>query len=387
MLSGKLAKMFRFEYAPWDFIPHPFRIYEKPHDIAKDQKEVVYAILRGGDLYFRPPTLNPIVRDLSPQGEIDAWQSMLAEFRFYDAVVKTGEIGNVALQTYSDITKELVDAELTAHAVRSIENFISLDELTAVELKKLRRDRARTFGEDTEHAYSSDRWYHVLIVEKARRLYKPASIFRNATTIIPEVSPNPRQSKFFGLSALKTLLKHSREAAPYLFAWATFCIRAAAKGEAYADGVSTKTSNQWTPQEDYLLINHYRKFPKMTKEEVNQLKRKLPTHAWTAILHRVRWLNRILAKVLHVSRMKTHTIGRLSFSDPSPEARQREVMRILFVLGVVSYRQSLNERARGHMPLLAPILSLSDAKVDLLHLPYKYRMQEFETQIKKQLSE
>lgn len=373
-------KVYLFRYTPWDHIPYDYKCYAKPCVIPPDVEELAYAVSHRGQLHFRPPTLRPITRD-SPPGEVAAWQAMLATYRFYDQVAEAGEIGEVAMRAYADITKALVNEELTKQAEKTIKNFVSLDLLSKAELKRLRRARAKAFGEDPDSAEPASRWYIKLIIEKAKRVKRNIDVFHRATVVIPEVSSTPMETRFFSQHALKTLLPLAKDEAPYLYAWATVCLKAAIKGPAFSD-VPLDERARWTPQEDHLLIQGYRRLGMKANAKDDLVHALGGRHDWEAIKRRARWINTTLASVLHSRQMAKYTVGKLWFADKPPLTRPREIMRILFVLGVASYRQSLGEELTLNMPSITQIFVLHPVKLDFLHLPNRYRVEDFEKQIK-----
>lgn len=382
--DGRTVKVYPFPYTPYEHVPRVFADFEKPLSFHAKQNEVAYAIQYRKELFFRPPTIAPITKD-SPQCEKDAWQKAMATFRINEHFTKTGEIGAVKARPYEEVAKELCDAELELTAAKEIENFLSLDELSNAELKRMRRLTAKRYGEDPEHAAEGERWYYDKVRALARRTLPVSAVCRSARVIIPEIRdeqtgrPVPTMAKFFSRQALKRVQQVAGDA-PYLYAWATYCLKAHAVGITFAAQPQDNTKQgHWTPQEDLILLQQYRAYPRMKKPEKAALLTELPRYNWDGIVRRARQLNSMLADVLMPSQMHRFTVGKLWFPETQSDVeRLHAIKQLLVVIGIASYRRYLGEPLRRGLTSVAKALTLEPKVLSNLVLPHTYRSDHFE---------
>lgn len=381
----RTIKVYPFPYLPFEHVPHIFSTFERLPNFNTDQKEIAYAILYKGELYFRPPTLVPLTAS-SAKCEVDAWQKAMSTFRIVEHFTKTGEIGDVKARPYDEVAKELCDAELELTAAKELEHFVSLNQLSNAELKRVRRLTAKRYGEDSEYAAEGERWYYDKVKALARRQLPVSAVCRSARVIIPEIRdpdtgrPVPKTAKFFSRQALKRVQQVAADA-PYLYAWATYCLKAHAVGITFAAQKDDPTKQgHWTPKEDLVLLQAYHAYPRMEKADKAALLTELPRYNWDGVVRRARQLNSLLNEVLSAAQMHRFTVGRFWFEEAQrdPVQRLRIIKQLLTIIGVASYRRYLGEPLRRNLTPVAKALTLSDKSLDALAIPNTYRSDHFE---------
>jgi hypothetical protein len=164
-----------------------------------------------------------------------------------------------------------------------------------------------------------------------------------------------------------------QEPAYYIYAWSQFC------REHYAGSLPTKQalpgdSDRWTPQEDMLLLMHYRR-PRMRNGDWTDVLSKLYNIRGRDITRatasrRIRTCNKLLEQAMHPT-----TFGHFSFGGcygPGMVEARTRAKRTVLVLGYLFYHQRVLGKVYQKLPNVSGILNRPNEDILALDLPQAY---------------
>jgi hypothetical protein len=389
----RMAKVHTFCFRPIEHVQREFTTFERPFWLATplgeaDYEENVYAISFKGQLYFAQPAIPP--KDM-PECERSATKRAMDRLSCVAQFAATGDVTQIVNKSKTQQMRELQEAEWLRTAPHIIENFLSLDALTQQQLRKVKRETNRRIGEDTDNPYSGENWYQNTMLNLARRTLPVSAVRRTAYCIIPgRNDEEPKEHVFYSVQTLKQFQEESKgnvipispniplppgvDAAPYIYAWATFCINAHRSGASYAIKDPGRNSH-WTPPEDQLLVRHYRRFPRLKNEEKAALLRLLPNHSWKGITQRVRQINTMLKELLTHPRMQRCEVGRAWLNGADPDI---EAVRLSLLIGIGMNRRYQGEPLHVKLESVGDVFKLDEDTLKALVLPNTYRSDQFE---------
>jgi hypothetical protein len=307
-------------------------------------------------------------------------------------------VGNALDKSRSEQINNLKEREYKQTAAAIIENFLSLDDLTSSEMKRVRRKTAERIGQDPDTPYAGSRWYQEMVLSTAHRGLTASSVRRRAFAFIPGRNKGePKLWPFYSAGALKQFQAAAKgmdtvrddrpvappeEVAPYVYAWATFCLLAGNAG--LIDPVKEPGANgHWTPEEDYILIRHYRAHPRMKRHERVELLRKLPRHNWRALTRRAYQLNQLLEQVLSAPRLQHYVVGKLWVPEAnSEEQRDQEAKRLALIVGVGHFLRYNKHELHRNVGYVNDAMKLTHDALAKIALPYSYRSEQFATLVR-----
>jgi hypothetical protein len=388
----RLSKLHAFPYRPSDHVPPKYKEAGTEHFLTfpANREEVAYGIIYRNNLYFRPPHNFPITQ-ASPEAEVTAWKSAMSVFKVMERFAATGEIGDVAFRPFKELIKEIahVELEVTQKQLEQTDDtqlrsgfhslrHVPIDQMSCSARKRLRKATVLRYGQDVDSRVVGERWYHDTVLVKARRTLPLAAVCRVANVLFDGTTA-PVSARFFSYAALKQVLKFSLDA-PYLHAWASYCIKAYNTGLALAD-IPRAQRAHWVPQDDYTLLKHYRRYPPMTPIEKDQLCALIPHASWMIMISRVSRLNAMLKPIFRASQLKKYTIGRFCI-EGGPAAHDRLCKRLVLVLGLLYNWKRRNIKVAAGDFLVSRALTLSPGALDNIPLPNAYGGDTFERVLK-----
>lgn len=393
----RLTTVHGFTFMPFDYTLPEFTSYESPVWFPNDYEERVAAIKRGGEYYFaQPALLSEALKHVAPH-ELSAW--------FYamdcvSCVAKFTETHEVDVEPVKNAKSEQIRAmkhqeyEITARQI--IDDFLDLDQLSWSQKQRVKRETSKRVGRDPNVQYEGTRWYHERMLRIAKNTLPATAVRRRAFALIPgRNNDEPKEHPFYSVRALRQFKKAAQGIlaapdvdrpqnieppdmpAPYIYAWANFCI-IAAEAKLLTPHTPAPRNQHWSPQEDLLLIQHYRRFPRMSTEESATLSRVLERHASIVVRARVRHLNRLLQAVLTGPRYERYSVGRLWLPKGLTEEEQRlEATRLVVVLGIASYMKFMGWPLSLKLPQVSAAFGAEYDALRAVILPESYRDERF----------
>lgn len=363
-----MARLHRFTFRPGDQL----RCKVESMWFERDHEEIVYAITHGKELLFAPPRL--LRRDMAAAAEeLDVWQRTLDRLLLVEAFTPEGDVGNVQAKRRTEHYRQTHRARLEQAARQVIRGFISLDTLRRRDLRKVKHWLAAQHQHDPAGSGIGCRWYHDALMREAQHALPVTAVRRREEVCDRERWPVPQKVSFFTQRALRELAKAADGTAPYLHAWATFCLEAGARGLAFADTRGGAAPGQpWTPREDFELFRQLRRRPRMTEADWNQFLRALPGRCRRSCQSRADYVNRkLLAAVLGRSdARKCHTVGHMAGDEAATK-------RAIFVVGICQHRQRQRLKLHSRVAEVWKTVSLSDDEAQALPLPNTYAASVF----------
>jgi hypothetical protein len=355
------------------------RIYRYPFSsdvknalpVWADLSEVVVAIYRRRELFFAAP--RQLHLEMPPAGrhELEAWQKSLDEFLLTELFGPDGHVGNVAEKSRSVQFQTEHRARMEQTARELFRNYVDLESLSKSSIRQVRRHLARRYAESEPHGAGS-RWYHDWLVEKARDRIPVAAVRRLAKVIDAERWPEPTLVSFFGHQALEVFEKTARSMkAPYLQAWAAFCLELAARDPRLRDSEDDTRGNGWTPAEDFELLTRYHSSPRMTEVEWKHLLEVLAPRNRRACQARISDLNAVVKKLVSAAGRGDWRVGRKRL--PGAKAK-----RTICLIGICRRSKRHDLTINSRTPAVRKVRNMSDAEALGWALPSQYASSDFD---------
>lgn len=391
------AKLHTFEFKPSLYLDEPPKLKELA-DVHQwfdpEHTETVYAIRRSKQLLFARPALisakNPACR-----GDLEAWLRAMDSLRQITTFEETGQIESVAAMSRSEYYKALTAEHMETTAAAHIEDFISGDKVSGRKMKAaLRRAEAEEHRRNpelsTSTAYAKN-WYNRMVVEAAKQFVDEGSVRRVAMVQLP-YKEDIANVTFFTPAALRTFEKFGLGSfgvidvayestplaplfssraipAPYLLAWARFCLDVQ-KRDVIACAPGEESVSRWTPAEDLILFTRYHSRPRMKPAEWKELLSMLPARSKQTCATRINLLNKTLRQVLFPQQLAAQKAGDKA-CDPVA------ALRSVLIVGATKRAKSRGIRLNKHTTFARDIMALDDSYFDKLHFPETYRAAMF----------
>ena len=392
---GLTARVYSFQFRP--------REYLSPSDLEYawfplDHVETVYAIRQQKQLYFiRPKLLSEATRACPP--EIEAWTRALDFLRVVERFYEDGSFNNlveVISVSKSSFFQNARKEFLERVAREFIPAFMSLDDVSYSELQKIKLRAGQVYLRENPDATDSKRWYYEYILRQARPNTNITQVRRIARVLLPGAeTTEPVNVHFYSRSSIKTFLKIASRtvmgegtvpgvssgpvgdevlgtltqglgAAPYVTAWAKFCLDMDMRGVEFSED-AYKSKIHWNPLEDFILFQSYCKYPRLTAAAWTDLLAQLPNRNRQACSVRIAAVNTTLRKILTPSRFAHYRVGNMR-GDPF------RAKRTVFLLALADQITG----PKDHL-LTQVIQKLSPDRLERIKLPGTYRGNFFTT--------
>lgn len=405
----RTEKLYSFEFSPSRFLKEPLDVTAKlpDHQWFDDQhSETIYAIKRAGVFYFTRPNYLSTARDAACSADVQVWLRALDSLKMVMDVSESGEwdlsAKSIAMprSDYLDaLTKQLrveagktfiVDFVNRTDPVSPLGKPVSGREFDkAMQHYMAQEQRGESYlGDATAR---SGHWYNKLVAKVAREKINP-SLVRREAYVHPPGYESPTRVQFYAPMAIRAfkqfaeasfgiiefkyqqtplcpLLTHNSHPAPYILAWARFCLDIAEK---YYDTTSRRErqTHHWAPAEDIILATTYRSRPRLTDEQWSELLAQLPLRTKVTCRTRTILNNKLLKTILLSQRYDTHCFG--SHGRTLTQAR-----RIVFLLGCAHADLRRGKTVNKQSSFVKKIFDAGDEQVNQWLLPDTYNTHHF----------
>lgn len=381
----KQAKVYVFNFRVADY-PLPSTKVEGFYKwVADTYEEDVYAVMSKGKLFFAEPAL---LRKDAPPVEREAWFRAMDALSCVAQFAASGDITKVEAKSKIDIARKLQQDEWIKTATERIEGFMSLDDLSKAELRRIKQQTRYRLAESGEGPPGGQSFYHVKLLELAGRSLPIHAVRKEAyCTLLGRNNDEPRRHTFYSVLALKQFAQaaHHTPPAPYIYAWAKFCVHMSVVGVSQAVARRKRSGGAFTPADDLVLLENFRYHPKMKTEERVALMSKLPSWGWKSLQRRVVQLNALLKPALSSVRRQSYTIGKIWVSKAkTEELRQLEYRRLVLVIGLVSQLRTAGDVMHTQIPSVTALFNMTYTQLKQVVVPLNsYRANDFEEVVRK----
>ena len=352
-----------------------------------DQEETIYAIRHKGQLAFTNPPQLPA----GPPSEHEVWRRALDSVKLVDRFRETpkGEaLSSVEGVCRSRFFSEMRQEKLMEFAEGAVATALAANKLSRRKLIALKQEVARGFSQET--GLPGQMWYHRgVIADAARQLSNPLTyrVVRNVA-VPDDEAKGVHERHFFTVEGVDLFLRFAKASfnimppdtagdrvqqsilstnagpAPYVLAWARFCVRAQ---ELTLSRLVKREGGRrgWTPREDCILLTHYRRHPRMSPATRNELRKQLPGHDDTSWYHRMRLLKQHFDTGLRQRSRLRLLIGRRPL--PPVEAR-----RAVLMLNYILYCTRRGEQVKSVSPVFSHYLNMEERVLNATPLPASY---------------
>lgn len=392
---SRLPRALPLAFKPYDYIKEDIEKGLLPTPwFTKDYSEPIYTVKSRKEICFRRPALLSEAASRCPP-EAEVWKRTLDAFHLIESMDPTDPAAVTKLNL-AELKSEFLKRarlEFLDKAARSIiQDYRGLDTLRRKEMKAVKKKAQQTFvREQAEANTTNKRWYHDGVLKEVQDAPSVVDLRAQVTVRYPD-DPTPRQEVFFRPSAIRMFARFAtpptpssdkgtepvRDAidnawrpAPYVLAWARFCLQVVTKVHLYGTELKlideTDPTTQWIPQEDIALLLTYRNYPVLTREEWRDLLTKLHDRTQAMAYTRVMTLRKVLKRVLRPTSLKRLWPGSI-FGDDS-KARQ-----VMFIYGAA---QKLKIRKVEEHPLIGQLLRLTPERLTFFTIPSVYSLAYF----------
>jgi len=390
---GVTAHVYRFQFKPMEYIASDIPVW-----FPKDHVETIFATKKKDQLYFTRPGLLSQAKQACPS-EIEAWTRTLDFLRVTESFYEHGDLSHLAEikeTAKSGFFQNARAAFLEKVARDFIPEFISLEASGYREIQRIKAKARQVYMRDNPDALNSKRWYYDLILKQARPHTDITQVRRVARVLIPELNiagdVQPKNVHFYSRLAIKTFLSiatrtvmgestavgesnttlatltNALGAAPYVTAWAKFCLDMQEHGVEFSEDAYLQKTH-WSPLEDFILFQSYSKFPRMTAQEWGDLLTQLPNRDAAACRSRINIVNNVLIRVLTKSRLEKYKIGNMK-GDPF------RAKRAVFLYALATSGKL--ESSKDYV-LTQVVQKLTPDRLERIKLPGTYRGSFFTT--------
>lgn len=237
---------------------------------------------------------------------------------------------------------------------------LDVQEPSGYRLSQLREATGRRVARSSEYKGGSpQRWFPQLLLDGTDNLEKLADLCIQQKAILPyRDKDNPEKLgmyTFYSEAALRIIKEYAAgnvvervpgrdtvwqilklqapEPAPYIYAWASFCLKAISQPQVYLKPDKVVGENAWTPKQDSMLMQHYRRYPKMTPAEMERLSQ-ATGKSWDRIQARVRVLSALMRRLVAKNRLHLFEIGNFYMYQGKPEIFEAHLIRITTMIGL-----------------------------------------------------
>lgn len=380
----KQAKVYSFNFRASQY-PLPSTHLEGYYKWFDDHvDEDVYAVKYKGNLFFAEPER---LRTDFPPVERDAWFRAMDALSCVAQFAASGDIESVKPKRKIDIARKLQEDEWIKTATERIEGFMSLDNLSRAELRRIKQQTRYRLAASGEGPPGGQSFYHAKLLELASKSLPILAVRKEAYCVLPGRNEDkPRKHVFYSVHAIKQFAQAANQSppAPYLYAWAKFCLYVDAVGLDAVVSRRRRLGARFTPQDDLVLIENFRRHPKMTRDERATLLSRLSSWSWKSLQLRINALNKLLKPLLSSSRREKYTIGKLWLPGVAQDARQWEYKRLMLLIGLALQLQGEGDTLHTKLPIVADVFELTHAQLRNLTLDANnYRNQDFEVLVRK----
>jgi hypothetical protein len=396
------AKVYSFPFRPYEYLETLRKIHPEPDSLPQkfwfdsSTTEVVYAIRKKEGFFFRHPTLltPDVIRRLDVEGEMEVWTRALDSLKILERVHESRDPLNFSEQRkgwksrfYKGVKIDYVERV----AASVIQDFVSLDKLSQKEHNLVKMRLRHQFASETGEGGS--RWHYKLCADAARLVTDPHMVRRIIQVVLPNaesLDPTPQHfytpfamsifERFAKLSVKLLQPEHLSQDAPmqqiytlqrpafYIYAWTQFC-REHYMASAPSQTKAPKDSRRWTPEEDFILLQGYRR-PRMRNGDWSPLLSKLYNVRARDISRnvayaRLRTCNQMLKAALHPSTYSTFSVGGC-YQHPL------QAKRTVLLIGYLQYYQRVFGKVYRQLPHVLGILKRADRDVAAVELPKTY---------------
>lgn len=386
-----LPRALPLTFRPFDYIQKEVELGIIPTPwFSKDYEETIYAVKSRKEFCFRRPSqLSEAAARCPTEGE--TWKRTLDAFHLLEVADPDDPTAISALnpsELKSDFFKRARLDFLDKAASVIIKDYKGLDTLRRKDMKDVKKKAQQMFVEkQAEGNTTKKRWYHDGILQKERENTVNIVNLRAQVTVRFPDSIEPKKEVFFRPTALRMFLRfatpptpptdagvepvrdaidHAWRPAPYVLAWARYCIEVITKAEVFGNDLKliddVDLTTHWTPKEDIALLTRYHSYPIMTREEWQALLAELRDRTQAMAYTRILLLRKALKRVL----MRTSLTRLWPGSVAGDEAKARQIM---FIYGVA---QKLRVRNCKDNPVINRILRLVPDQLLYYSVPSVY---------------
>lgn len=385
-----------------------------------DEVEPIYAVKRKDQLTFTNPTRLKS-SSLECGGDWAVWSRMMDALGFIQGLSEDGSLAEVQQRCRSDWWRKLHRVKLTQMASAMIKDFSSYDDLSKRKRDEVSHRLNKLYLEGPHDGDAGGTWFSNEQAKLVQRLIPPAALRRVLTVLLPGQEVPKEKIFFYTTHAVKIFQRAALSSfgraptdladpitqmlyvfvtpAPYIYAWTRFCLDMQRQGVDFAVTYTASASvrekfqerkerrearqhgdieaarengkrnvERWTPQEDYLLLRKYRKFPHLNATERRDLLDALPLRAQADISKRVRQFEMVFRRYLTEGRRRECSLFEHSLSDAAAK-------RVIILMGCHLAASPLGHRLHKRHGVVSDIFRLTDDALIPVELPPKYSSQ------------
>lgn len=393
------AKLHTFEFKPSLYLREPDNVVEQLKEyqwFADDHVETVYAIRRQNQFFFARPGRLSAKNDECIH-EVEAWWRTLDLLNMVEVLDETGEIVGAEGKSKSKYMRDITPALQQQAGAAHVECFVSVEKTSARAMRKaMQAEEIRVQREDPSMALSTTRagnWYTNTLARVAAQFINPNSVRRKAIVQLP-YKEEPAEVVFYAPTAIHSFRKvalgsfhlldpddkdsvlaeaYCRNAlpAPYVLAWARFCLDVQ---ERHPDGgVYDSTDDHrdiWTPAEDAFLLECYTSKPHMTSAQWDHVLKHMPHRTQKKCATHIASYNSILKRVLSGDRLMKHRMG---FRPCTPIEARRSILLVGCTRVLLRRGQPVHQR----LPFIKHIFGRRDTFFEQFSMPASYNVGSF----------
>ncbi|MGD9209220.1 MAG: hypothetical protein PVI90_00515 [Desulfobacteraceae bacterium] len=406
----RTTKLHSFEFKPILYLQEPEEVTDKLSDYQwfnDSHEEQIHAIKRNGLYYFARPNYLSLAKDAACRADVQLWLRFLDSFKMMMEVSDSGkwdpEAKSIAIP-HSDYLSTLTEDLRQKAGVAFIHDFLTRDVPWATDrerIKKIEYEKAMQkymttyFEKDptlSEATIRSGNWYNKLVAKVAQEKIDPLAVRREAYVQLPTAS-SPSNVQFYSPMAIATVERFAKGSfglidkkyeltplsplmigdtspAPYILAWARFCLQIIKKQEEAPDSRELK-GRCWTPSEDMVLSMYFRGMMRTTDDEWRELLTQLVSRNKMACRTRSMLHNALLKPILIPQRYNQYRFGRHTHTPI-------EAKRAMYLIGCIKAATHRGEKVHQRSPFIKKIFDASDEEVAAWFIPSRYRPEVFQ---------
>ena len=406
----RTTKLYSFEFKPILYLQEPEEVTDKLSDYQwfnGSHEEQIHAIKRNGIYYFARPNYLSLAKDAACYADVQLWLRFLDSFKMMMEVSDSGkwdpEAKSIAIP-HSDYLSALTEDLRQKAGAAFIHDFLTRDVPWAAKrerIKKIEYEKAMQkymttyFEKDptlTEATIRSGNWYNKLVAKVAQEKIDPLTVRIEAYVQLPTAS-SPSNVQFYSPMAIATVERFAKGSfglidkkyeltplcplitenilpAPYILAWARFCLQVAKRQEETPDSRELK-GRCWTPSEDMALSMYFRGMMRTTDDEWHELLTQLTSRNKMACRMRSAQHNALFKPILTPQRYDQHRFGRRACTPI-------EAKRAMYLIGCIKAMTHRNEKVHQRSPFIKRIFNAPDEEIKSWFIPPNYRPEIFQ---------
>ncbi|MHC4619168.1 MAG: SANT/Myb-like DNA-binding domain-containing protein [Planctomycetota bacterium] len=391
ILIASKVKVYAVPFRPFDYLedlPPGFPLW-----FDKDHEEIVYAVRRHKALCFTNP---PALGKATP-AEHEVWKRVMDSVKLLETIYETdkGTVVDIRKQCRSKFFSQARDEHLQRFLQVAAEEALSFNtaargRVKAARLKDARNRAGQEFSVRT--GMSAGLWYHHGVLPDAvKQLINEDTYRRIANVVVPGQEDQGVQTRHFftpelvvlmnkfaqatvtGVTSynpdLEVVMTNAVGAAPYVLAWTRFCEATRKTDLRYLGKEQKHTRTRWTPPEDLVLLEHYRRYPRMSASEWRALLTKLPTRTEAMCRARIPKIKHMVSKGVRASTAERLRIG---FSACDAETARR----IVYLFGYIKEQCNYPHFRKGNGSV-SSLISMDHSLLRQKLLPSSYSREAF----------